>query len=87
MHPDNQPGNAAEAAYVFDARGIDRRFRHPAIFAALDSLTPGEVLRFVNDHDPLPLLNHLSSMFGDSLQVDYRQREQGAVVIDFRRLD
>lgn len=87
MNPDNQTGDATEAAYVFDARSIDRRFRHPAILAAVDSLTPGEVMRFVNDHDPLPLLGQLGELFGEALRVDYRQREQGAVVIDFRRLD
>jgi hypothetical protein len=27
--------------YVFDARGVAKRFRHAAIFGALDSLNPG----------------------------------------------
>lgn len=86
MTTEKTAGAPAESTYVFDARGIHRRFRHPAIFAAVDSLTPGEVMRFVNDHDPLPLLGQLSELFGETLLVDYRQREQGAVVIDFRRL-
>lgn len=87
MNPDKAAGDATETAYVFDARGIDRRFRHPAIFAAVDSLTPGEVMRFVNDHEPLPLLGQLGEIFGEALRADYRQREQGAVVIDFRRVE
>ena len=41
--------------YPFDARGIAKRFRHAAIFGALDALSPGETMRFVNDHDPRPL--------------------------------
>jgi uncharacterized protein (DUF2249 family) len=45
--------------YPFDARGVAKRFRHAAIFGALDALTPGECMRFVNDHDPLPLLDQL----------------------------
>ena len=41
--------------YPFDARGVAKRFRHAAIFGALDALMPGETMRFCNDHDPLPL--------------------------------
>ncbi len=48
-----------EALYPFDARGIAKRFRHAAIFGALDALLPGETMRFCNDHDPLPLLGQL----------------------------
>ena len=46
----------AQPLYPFDARGIGKRFRHAAIFGALDALMPGETMRFINDHDPLPLL-------------------------------
>ena len=69
--------------YPFDARGIARRFRHSAIFGALGALQPGEAMRFVNDHDPLPLLDQLRERFGEQLTVIYRQRDPGAVVIDF----
>ncbi|HWI23587.1 MAG TPA: DUF2249 domain-containing protein [Lysobacter sp.] len=69
--------------HPFDARGIARRFRHAAIFGALDALQPGEAMRFVNDHDPLPLLAQLRERYGDALEMIYRQREAGAVVIDF----
>ena len=73
----------APQVHPFDARGIGKRFRHAAIFGALDALLPGEAMRFVNDHDPLPLLAQLRERFGDLLAIDYRQREPGAVVIDF----
>lgn len=69
--------------YPFDARGIARRFRHAAIFGALDALQPGEAMRFVNDHDPLPLLAQVQGRYGDAVEILYRQREAGAVVIDF----
>ena len=70
-------------AYPFDARGIGKRFRHAAIFGALNALQPGETMRFVNDHDPLPLLAQLKDRYGGMLDIQYRQREAGAVVIDF----
>lgn len=69
--------------HVFDARGIARRFRHSAIFGALGVLRNGETMRFVNDHDPIPLLRQLDERFGEHLTVTYRQREQSGVVIDF----
>lgn len=72
-----------DALYPFDARGIAKRFRHAAIFGALDALTPGETMRFANDHDPLPLLNQLQARYGDAVQIEYRQREPGLIVIDF----
>ena len=55
----------ADALYPFDARGIAKRFRHAAIFGALDALNSGETMRFVNDHDPLPLLAQLQQRYGD----------------------
>lgn len=69
--------------HPFDARGIGKRFRHAAIFGALDALRPGEAMRFVNDHDPLPLLAQLGERYGELLQIQYRQRDAGAIVIDF----
>ena len=73
----------AEAIYPFDARGIARRFRHSAIFGALGALRNGETMRFVNDHDPIPLLGQIQQRFGEHVSVNYRQRDQAGVVIDF----
>ena len=69
--------------HVFDARGVAKRFRHPAIFAALESLTDGEVMRFINDHDPLPLLQQIKQRYHQQVSSKYIQRDAQAVVIDF----
>jgi uncharacterized protein (DUF2249 family) len=71
------------AIYPFDARGIAKRFRHAAIFGALDALQPGETMRFANDHDPLPLLEQIAARYGERIAVKYQQRDPGAIVIDF----
>lgn len=71
--------------YPFDARGVAKRFRHAAIFGALDALTSGETMRFINDHDPLPLLYQLEQRYGALLTFQYRQREPGSIVIDFTK--
>lgn len=76
---------APDAIYGFDARGVAKRFRHAAIFGALDSLESGETMRFVNDHDPIPLLHQLQARYGDAVSIVYQQREPGAIVIDFVR--
>ncbi len=71
--------------YPFDARGIAKRFRHAAIFGALDALRPGETMRFANDHDPIPLLQQLQQRYGESFKISYVNREPGLIVIDFAR--
>lgn len=72
-----------DSIYPFDARGIAKRFRHAAIFGALDALRAGETMRFVNDHDPLPLLDQLTQRYGEAVEIAYKQREPGQIVIDF----
>jgi uncharacterized protein (DUF2249 family) len=73
----------AHSLYTFDARGIAKRFRHPAIFGALDALNPGETMRFYNDHDPLPLLAQIENMFGTRVAIHYVARSPGEIIIDF----
>jgi uncharacterized protein (DUF2249 family) len=75
----------ADQLYPFDARGIARRFRHAAIFGALDALLPGETMRFCNDHDPLPLLDQLRARYGKQLEIQYMKREKGEFLLDFTR--
>ena len=72
-----------DAIYPFDARGVAKRFRHAAIFGALEALTTGETMRFTNDHDPLPLLRQISERYGERVGIAYVQRDPGAIVIDF----
>ncbi|MFZ6686918.1 DUF2249 domain-containing protein [Undibacterium sp. SXout11W] len=73
----------SEGTYAFDARGIAKRFRHAAIFGALNALLPGETMRFCNDHNPLPLLTQIEQYFGDRVTISYVSKEPGEIVIDF----
>jgi len=74
-----------DSVFSFDARGVAKRFRHAAVFGALDVLRPGETMRFGNDHDPIPLLNQIAQRYGDGFRIEYRTREPGLIVIDFTR--
>lgn len=69
--------------HQFDVRGISRRLRHAAIFGALESLGLEDVMRFINDHDPLPLLNQIQQRYDGQVHFEYVQRDPEAVVIDF----
>ncbi|MHB1531819.1 DUF2249 domain-containing protein [Acidithiobacillus sp.] len=75
----------ADATYPFDARGVAKRFRHAAIFGALDVLQGGEAMDFINDHDPLPLLEQLHSRYGDHLEWAYLERGPQMVRIRFSK--
>ncbi len=73
----------SDGIYDFDARGIAKRFRHAAIFGALDALTPGERMRFVNDHNPIPLLQQMQARYGEQVDIQYLEQGPAQVVIDF----
>lgn len=75
-----------QPAYAFDARGVSKRFRHAAIFGAMDALSPGETMRFANDHDPLPLLAQIQQRYGNKVEIRYIAREPELIVIDFNLL-
>ena len=64
-------------------RGVSKRLRHAAIFGALESLDRGDVMRFVNDHDPLPLLSQIAQRYDGQVRHEYVQNGPDAVIIDF----
>jgi len=40
--------------------------------------------RFVNDHDPMPLIGQIQQRYGSQIGINYVAREPGNIVIDFR---
>lgn len=78
-----QPYDFNDNVFTFDARGVAKRFRHAAIFGALESLHDGETMRFTNDHDPLPLLGQIQQRYGAQVGIAYVSRDPGNIVIDF----
>lgn len=71
---DTTSGPSEAQTYPFDARGVAKRFRHAAIFGALESLIPGGALIISATHDPVPLLTQLEARHGDAFAAEYRQR-------------
>ncbi len=54
-----------------DVRAIPPRDKHPSIFRAFDSLTSGQTLTLVNDHDPRPLRYQLMAERPDTFDWEY----------------
>ncbi len=44
-----------------DIRPVSPKYKHPTIFATFDSLQKGEILKLINDHDPIPLFYQLQA--------------------------
>jgi uncharacterized protein (DUF2249 family) len=74
----------AEGVYPFDARCVAKRFRHAAIFGALDALQAGETMRFCNDHNPLPLLSQIEARYGSRIKIEPVSHLPGEIIIDFK---
>jgi len=49
--------------------------RHPKIFDLFESLSPGDTLLLVNDHDPRPL--HYQFMMERKGQFEWKSEEKG----------
>jgi len=56
---------AADVKLKFDVRKIPPPDRHPSIFHRFGTLTPGESIEIINDHDPRPLYFHFQQVSGD----------------------
>lgn len=84
--PMSQPHlqSSPDAVHAFCARVVARSLRHAAILGALDSLQPGETMRFARDHDPLSLRAQIAQRCGERVDVACRQREPDAIDIDRR---
>jgi len=63
---------------TLDVRTIIPREKHSAIFSAFDSLSRGETLELINDHDPKPLYYQFAAERNGQFIWEYK--EEGPVV-------
>jgi uncharacterized protein (DUF2249 family) len=71
--------------FPFDARGIAKRLRHAAIFAALETLRPGETMRLISDCELVPLLDQMRRRYGTALTSRSVERGPERIVVDLIR--
>ncbi|HEU0113209.1 MAG TPA: DUF2249 domain-containing protein [Thermomicrobiales bacterium] len=69
-------------AMTLDVREVTPRERHPLIFDSVASLSPGQSLRLVNDHDPKPL--YYQFMAEHPGEVGWQYLEEGPDVWQVR---
>lgn len=56
-----------------DVRTIAPREKHPSIFRTFESLSPGDSLVIVNDHDPRPLRYQFAAEHPNSFTWTYEE--------------
>ncbi|OFV98971.1 MAG: hypothetical protein A3H94_01585 [Acidobacteria bacterium RIFCSPLOWO2_02_FULL_60_20] len=70
----NVPATSGEPGTKFDLRRIPSPDRHPSIFHRFGTLTAGESLEILNDHDPRPLYENFRLTYGDNFSWDYLEQ-------------
>jgi len=71
--------------FAFDARGIAKRFRHAAIFAAAGMLRSGETMRVISECDLAPLQEQMLRQYGTAVTSRSVERGPERIVVDFIR--
>ena len=61
----------APLAATVDVRSIPPRERHPLIFSTFRSLSAGQAIELVNDHDPKPLYYQFQAELPGRFAWDY----------------
>lgn len=57
-----------------DVRVLPPRDKHPTIFRTFDTLTSGQSMLLINDHDPAPLRYQLLAERPDTFDWTYEMR-------------
>lgn len=74
---DVTPGSGAASGHELpelDARAIPHAIRHGAVIGAFAQVRPGAAMVLAAPHNPVPLLNQLTEIEGDALEVTYLQQ-------------
>lgn len=69
-------------ATTLDVRDLAPRDRHRAIFDNLSGLEPSEIMRLVNDHDPVPLRYQLDAERPGQFSWEYIESGPERWVVD-----
>ena len=71
---------------TLDVRDMIPRDRHPMVFARFDALGAGDILRLVNDHDPVPLHNQLQARRAGQLNWQYEEQGPEEWIVRIQKL-
>jgi uncharacterized protein (DUF2249 family)/quercetin dioxygenase-like cupin family protein len=70
---------------VIDVRPIPKPQRHTLIFQSLETLTTGQSVVVLNDHNPIPLRRQVESLYGDQFAWQYLEEGPEVYRLQFTR--
>ncbi len=71
---------------TLDLRPMPPFKRHEKIFQKWDTLTPGETLKIINDHDPRPLRYKFATKHEGEFQWEYEQEGLIDWIVKIKRI-
>jgi len=71
---------------TLDLRPMPPFERHEKIFKTWDSLTPGETLKIINDHNPKPLRYQFEAEYKEKYVWEYEQEGPKDWIVKIRRV-
>lgn len=72
--------------FLFNGHGLTHKSRVAGFLRRVKNLRPGEILRLFVDQNPLDLIRLLVIRYGSKFIFQYLQNKEGAVIIDFKRV-
>src|SRR3989344_6545690 len=69
-----------------DLRSMQFSERHAKIFDMLENLSPGEILRITNDHDPKPLRYMLEAEYNGQFEWAYEKQGPADWIVKIKRI-
>ena len=73
--------------FLLNGYGLTNKSREARFLHRVKILKPGEVLRLFTDKNPHNLIHLLVIRYGSKFIFQYLKNQEGAVVIDFKRIN
>ncbi len=71
---------------TLDVRPIIPREKHSSIYSAFDSLSKGQTLHLINDHDPKPLFYEMSAERSGQFSWEYLESGPEVWEVNIKKL-
>ena len=72
--------------FLFNGYGLSNKSREARFLHRVKKLKTGEILRMFSDQNPHNLIRLLVIRYGSKFIFQYLKNQDGAVVIDFKRI-
>lgn len=69
-----------------DIRPVPPKDKHPKIFETFDSLQKEEILKLINDHDPMPLYYQMQAIRANQFEWEYIESGPEVWVVNIKKI-